>query len=217
MNNKNQKRNFSFSLVLILLSIFFTILVKVVDVKMIGPNNSLVGFSTLNSFIFNTIGFNMFWYKASEILGVVPLLLVFLYALYGFIQLLKRKNILKVDKEILFLGLYYMIVMGLYVFFEHFIINYRPVLLDGILEASYPSTHTLLSIFVCGSSIIVNKRLFSGKKINILNILLFVILLLTVITRLISGVHWFTDIIGGIIISSALLMSFYFLSGVIKK
>ena len=129
MNNKNQKRNFSFSLVLILLSIFFTILVKVVDVKMIGPNNSLVGFSTLNSFIFNTIGFNMFWYKASEILGVVPLLLVFLYALYGFIQLLKRKNILKVDKEILFLGLYYMIVMGLYVFFEHFIINYRPVLI----------------------------------------------------------------------------------------
>ena len=169
MNNK--KRNFLISGILLLIAITFTILVKVVDVKQIGVNNSSIGFATLNQFIFETTGVNMIWYHITDWLGLIPVFMAIVYAFIGLIQFIKRRSIFKVDKEIILLGLYYIIVIALYVFFEKVIINY-------------------LSI---------------------------IIITITVVGRLISGVHWFTDIIGGILISSGLLMTFYSLLSIINK
>lgn len=191
-------------------AIIYTILVKYIDVQAIGPKDSLVGFATINKFIFNLTGVNMVWYSITDWLGFVPLIIAFIYAMIGLVQMIKRKNILKVDKEILGLGVFYIIVIGLYILFETYIINYRPTLMDGILEASYPSSHTLLSVCICGSSLIINKYLFKNKNFfkaeNIISILS---ILVIVIGRFISGVHWFTDIIGAILISIALLKAFY--------
>ena len=139
------------------------------------------------------------------------------YAFIGLIQLIKRRSIFKVDKEIILLGLYYIIVIALYVFFEKVIINYRPILMNGFLEASYPSSHTLMTICICGSSILINKKLFNNKITKVINYLSIIIITITVVGRLISGVHWFTDIIGGILISSGLLMTFYSLLSIINK
>lgn len=190
-------------------AIIFTLLVKYIDVQEIGPNDSLVGFATINNFMFNLTGVNMLWYDITDWWGFVPLFIAFIYAMIGFIQMIKRRNILKVDKEILGLGVYYIIVIGLYIFFETCIINYRPTLMDGILEASYPSSHTLLSVCICGSSLIINKYLFKNRNFfkaeNIISILS---ILVIVIGRFISGVHWFTDIVGAILISIALLKAF---------
>ena len=192
------------------IAIIYTLLVKYIDVQAIGPNDSLVGFATINNFMFNLTGVNMLWYDITDWWGFVPLFIAFIYAMIGFIQMIKRRNILKVDKEILGLGVYYIIVIGLYIFFETCIINYRPTLMDGILEASYPSSHTLLSVCICGSSLIINKYLFKNRNFfkaeNIISILS---ILVIVIGRFISGVHWFTDIIGAILISIALLKAFY--------
>ena len=192
------------------IAIIYTLLVKYIDVQAIGPNDSLVGFATINNFMFNLTGVNMLWYDITDWWGFVPLFIAFIYAIIGFIQMIKRRSILKVDKEILGLGVYYIIVIGLYIFFETYVINYRPILMDGILEASYPSSHTLLSVCICGSSLIINKYLFKNKNFfkaeNIISILS---ILLIVIGRFISGVHWFTDIIGAILISIALLKAFY--------
>ena len=140
-----------------------------------------------------------------------------MYAFIGLIQLIKRRSIFKVDKEIILLGLYYIIVIALYVFFEKVIINYRPILMNGFLEASYPSSHTLMTICICGSSILINKKLFNNKITKVINYLSIIIITITVVGRLISGVHWFTDIIGGILISSGLLMTFYSLLSIINK
>lgn len=192
------------------IAIIYTLLVKYIDVQAIGPNDSLVGFATINNFMFNLTGVNMLWYDITDWWGFVPLFIAFIYAIIGFIQMIKRRSILKVDKEILGLGVYYIIVIGLYIFFETYVINYRPILIDGILEASYPSSHTLLSVCICGSSLIINKYLFKNKNFfkaeNIISILS---ILVIVIGRFISGVHWFTDIIGAILISIALLKAFY--------
>lgn len=192
------------------IAIIYTLLVKYIDVQAIGPNDSLVGFDTINNFMFNLTGVNMLWYDITDWWGFVPLFIAFIYAIIGFIQMIKRRSILKVDKEILGLGVYYIIVIGLYIFFETYVINYRPILMDGILEASYPSSHTLLSVCICGSSLIINKYLFKNKNFfkaeNIISILS---ILVIVIGRFISGVHWFTDIIGAILISIALLKAFY--------
>ena len=211
------KRNFLLSLFFILLAIIFTMLVKVVDVKQIGVNKTNIGFATVNKLVFEYIGVNIIWYHITDWLGLIPIFIAMIYALIGVIQLIKRKSIFKVDKEIIILGIFYIIVIIIYIFFEKIIINYRPILIEGFLEVSYPSSHTLMTICLCGSSIIINKKKFSNKSIRFMNILSLTIILITVIGRLLSGVHWFTDIIGGILISIALLMTLYSLMDIIEK
>lgn len=211
------KKNILICILLVLLSIIYTLLVKYVDTSTIGPNGSVVGFSSLNSFVFNLTGNNMTLYKITEILGIIPILIALMYAVIGLIQVIDRKS-LKVDKELIALGILYIIVILIYVFFEKCIINYRPVLIDGILEASYPSSHTLLSICICGSALLINKYLFKNKKIyKYINIVSIISMVLIVLGRLLSGVHWASDIIGSIIISITLLkiLETYYLS--IKK
>lgn len=211
------KKNILICVLLVLISIIYTLLVKYVDTSTIGPNGSVVGFSSLNSFVFNLTGNNMTLYKITEILGIIPILIALMYAVIGLIQVIDRKS-LKVDKELIALGILYIIVILIYVFFEKCIINYRPVIIDGVLEASYPSSHTLLSICICGSALLINKYLFKNKKIyKYINIVSIISMVLIVLGRLLSGVHWASDIIGSIIISITLLkiLKTYYLS--IKK
>ena len=211
------KKNILICVLLVLISIIYTLLVKYVDTSTIGPNGSVVGFSSLNSFVFNLTGNNMTLYKITEILGIIPILIALMYAVIGLIQVIDRKS-LKVDKELIALGILYVVVILIYVFFEKCIINYRPVIIDGVLEASYPSSHTLLSICICGSSLLINKYLFNNKKIyKYINIISIISMVLIVLGRLLSGVHWASDIIGSIIISITLLkiLETYYLS--IKK
>lgn len=211
------KKNILICVLLVLLSIIYTLLVKYVDTSIIGPNGSVVGFSSLNSFVFNLTGNNMTLYKITEILGIIPILIALMYAVIGLIQVIDRKS-LKVDKELIALGILYIIVILIYVFFEKCIINYRPVIIDGVLEASYPSSHTLLSICICGSALLINKYLFNNKKnYKYINIISIISMVLIVLGRLLSGVHWASDIIGSIIISITLLkiLETYYLS--IKK
>ena len=215
MNSK--RRNFFISAILILLAIGFTVLVKVVDVKQVGVNETSIGFWAVNQFVFNLFGVNMIWYHITDWIGLVPIFMSMAYALIGFAQLVKIKGLFKVDKEIIILGIFYIIVIGLYLFFEKVIVNYRPILMDGFIEASYPSSHTLMTACLCGSSIIVNRKLFNNKITKFMNILSIAIILITIIGRLVSGVHWFTDIIGGIFISIALLMTLYSRINLIKK
>ena len=215
MNSK--RKNLFISTILILLAIGFTVLVKVVDVKQVGVYETSIGFATVNQFVFNLFGVNMIWYHITDWLGLVPIFMAMTYALIGLIQLVKRKSLFKVDKEIIILGIFYVVVIALYLFFEKVIVNYRPILMDGFIEASYPSSHTLMTICLCGSSIIVNRKLFNNKITKFMNILSIAIILITIIGRLISGVHWFTDIIGGIFISIALLMTLYSSINLIKK
>jgi hypothetical protein len=204
-----KKKNIITSITMIILAVIYTILVKIIDVAPIGPNNSEVGFSKINGFFHNLLGSNMTIYKITEILGIIPLLMAGIYAIIGLVELIKRKSLTKVDYEIYALAGLYVVVLGLYVFFEKCIINYRPILIDGILEASYPSSHTLMALCICGSSIIVNKRIFHKKIFNLENKLSVFLMITIILGRFISGVHWFSDIVGAIFISLALLSSFY--------
>lgn len=203
---KKENKRYIASALLVLFAIVYTILVKLVDVQAVGVNGTNLGFATINTKIFNLIGENQFWYNVTYILGLVALLVIGIYGLIGVIQLIKRKSLFKVDKEIILLGIFYVVVIATYVLFEKVIINYRPILEDGIMEASYPSSHTLLAVCVFGSSIIINRKLFKNNITKIANVFLFVFIVVMVVGRLISGVHWFTDILGGVIISIALLM-----------
>lgn len=204
------KKEFIISSILLLTAIIYTILVKTIDVDTIGPNNSAVGFASINGFFSNLIGENETWYKITKYITVIPIFMALIYAILGFKQLIQRKSLLKIDKELLGLGVFYILVIGIYIFFEIFIVNYRPVLMEGELEASYPSSHTLLALCLCGSSIILNKIKYNKYPITkIINPILLIVMITLVIGRLLSGVHWFSDILGGIIISSTLIMIYY--------
>lgn len=208
---KNKRKKIIINLTFILFAIIFIIMVKFVDVKPIGVNGSNIGFSTLNQIILNQIGVNIIWYYITDWLGLIPIIISLIYAIIGIIQLFNRKSIFKVDKEIISLGVFYITLICIYIFFENVIINYRPILIDGFLEASFPSSHTLMTVCICGSSIIINNKLFKNNIVKPLNILSIIIIIVTIYGRLVSGVHWFTDILGGIIISISLLKIFYFI------
>lgn len=204
-----KKRNLLFSVLFLFLAILFTILVQVVDVQAIGPNESLVGFATINQVVFDTLKTNDTLYHLTEWVGILPIFIALLYALVGFGELIKTKDLRKVDKNLLSLAVFYIVVIGVYVLFEIYEVNYRPILMDGVLEASYPSSHTMMAICICGSSLFISKRIFKAQFAKGLNLLSILVMIFLVVGRLVSGAHWFTDILGGILISGALLMIFY--------
>jgi undecaprenyl-diphosphatase len=189
--------------------IIFTILVKVIDVEPAGAQGSLIGFASLNLSVNQLLGTNHFCYLITQLFGLLAIFLAAVFAVMGFVQLIKRKSLLKVDHEILMVGIVYAIVIILYVLFEKLAINYRPVVLEDGLEASYPSTHTMLILTILGTALPLAGRYISNPKIALLaKLLCIVIMWLTVVCRLLSGVHWFTDIIGGVLISLCLISLF---------
>lgn len=203
MENKVKKQVIS-AAVLFLLFVFFTAAVKIIDVQTIGPEQSSVGFGSLNRWVFETTGINLFWYHLTDWLGILAILVAGYYAIKGFLQLVTHKSLFKVDKSIIGMGILYVVVIAFYLLFEKVIINYRPILMDGYLEASYPSSHTML-VFCILLAAVVQLKSEGSSKSSILVIFYIAIVLVTIVGRLLSGVHWFTDIIGGILLSAALV------------
>lgn len=186
--------------------IVWTLLVRFIDVKAIGPSSSSVGFATLNGFVHNLTETNLLLYKITDWLGLVPIFVALCFAVLGFVQLIKRKSLLKVDYDILALGIFYIAVMAVYVLFEYVVINYRPILIDGYLEASYPSSTTMLVLCVMPTALmqlITRIKCVVFKRFVAVAIFAFTVFM--VVGRILSGVHWITDIVGGVLISAGLV------------
>lgn len=188
--------------------VIFSLWIRLFDVEPLGPEGSRIGFASLNVSVHDFFGMHLFWYKLTQVLGYIAILLAAVFAVLGFIQLIKRKSLLKVDKNLLLLGLVYILLMLLYVLFEKIPFNYRPVILDPAegLEPSYPSTHTLLILTVFGTALqLAADYLKNPKLLLTVKILSLIIMALTIVGRLVCGVHWFTDIVGGVLLSLFLI------------
>ncbi len=192
---------------LIVLFIIFTVSLHFVDLQPIGPKGSYVAYAGINMVIHEFFGVNMLLYNITDWAGVVAILVAMAFALLGLGQWIKRKSILKVDGSILLLGIFYIIVFGVYVFFEFHAVNCRPFLINGILEASYPSSTTMLAMCVLPTAMLQFRRLIGRQALRMgVNILCALFTLFMLGGRLLCGVHWFTDILGGIIFSAGMFL-----------
>lgn len=198
------------SIILFVCFILFTVAVLLFDVQAIGPQESKVGFASLNGSFRDAIGTSNAWYEISEYLGYAIIGIALGFAAFGVLQLIKRKSFKKVDGEIWLLAALYIDLGISYVLFEVLKVNYRPVLDEGELAASYPSSHCLLAIVICGSAIAMIRRYINRHTLcNISVIVVSLMLSFTLAGRVIAGVHWLTDIIGGLLLGSALLSLFF--------
>jgi len=190
---------------LLLLFVIWTIMIQIIDVQSIGPEEFKVGFATLNRWFHRATGVQMMLYTITDWLGLIPIFAGIAFGILGLIQLIRRKSLLKVDLDIILLGIYYLLVIMLYLLFEMFPVNYRPILIEGRLEASYPSSTTLLVVSVMPTVIFEICR--RNKNVNVKSIIRVstnVFCLFMVLGRLLSGVHWFTDICGALLLGTGL-------------
>lgn len=199
------KRKITGGLVLLASFALFTWLVLVVDVKPLGVNGTSIGLSTVNTFFHSACGVHMGLYVVTDWAGLVPIAVAFSFAVLGLVQLIQRKSFFKVDTDILILGVYYCVVAAVYLVFERLPINYRPILINGFMEVSYPSSTTLLVMGIMPTlSEQVGRRCKVPRLKGTVNILTVGFSAFLVVGRLLSGVHWLTDILGAALVSAGL-------------
>lgn len=200
----NKKRASLMELVIAFcLFVVFTVGIMLIDVQPIGPLNSKIGLATLNGAIFSALGQSSFWYGVSKILGYVAILLAVVFVLAFFVQWIQRKKIFLVDRYLWSFILFAFYVILAYVFFEIFVVNHRPILDEnGLLEASYPSSHTMLGVSVFAYTFSrIKYYLKPGALLALCRLVLILLSGLMVVSRLLSGVHWFSDIFGALLLS----------------
>ena len=217
MKERSKKLLFTGILLIVVFAIW-TLLIQVVDVQPIGQNGTNIGFATFNIWFHELTGVHMTIYTMTDWMGLIPIFVCMIFGGIGLGQWIKKRSLLKVDRDILFLGIYYVIVIFGYLIFEMIPINYRPILIEGVMEASYPSSTTLLVLSVMPTlTFQMNRRMKNMAVCKILSVLTILFSSFMVVGRWICGVHWFTDIIGGIFISMALLMGFFTTINLIKN
>jgi len=183
----------------------WTWMIQNIDVQPVGVNETEIGFAALNRWFHELTGVHMKLYTFTDWLALITVFVCMIFAGMGFVQLIRRRSLRKVDKDIIILGVYYVIVILGYLIFEMYPVNYRPIFIEGRMEASYPSSTTLLVLSVMPTLIEqVNRRMKDGllRKTVKSSVILFSVFM--VMGRLISGVHWFTDIVGAIILSTGM-------------
>ena len=214
------KRNFRFWFGAGLLALFviYTVSLTVVDLQPIGPQGSWVAYAGLTKAVHELFGVHMILYHITDWAGVVAIFVAVGFAVLGLIQWIQRKHILKVDSNLLALGVFYIVVFGVFVFFEYRMINRRPVLINGYLEASYPSSTTMMAMCVLPTAMMQFRQYIRKMWLrNAVNILCGVFTAFMVLGRLVCGVHWFTDILGGMIFSAGMIFLYTGVMNMLKQ
>lgn len=192
---------------LLLVFTLWTLLIQCIDVRVAGPKETSVGFACLNLWIHRLTGVHMGLYTLTDWLGLVPVFVCMFFCMLGFLQLIKRRSLFMVDADLIMLGGYYIIVIIGYLVFEMIPVNFRPVLINGLLEASYPSSTTLLVLCVMPTlAFQAERRLKKQFSRGLVRLFVIFFSVFMVIGRLVAGVHWLTDIVGAVFLSAGLYL-----------
>ena len=196
----------------------WTALLCCLDVRPAGPEGSSVGLAGVNLWFHGLTGVHMGLYDLTDRLGLIPLATAAGFGMLGLSQWIRRKHLKFVDRSLVLLGIFYAAVIGMFILFELFPVNFRPVLIAGAMEASYPSSTTLLCLCVMPTAAMQLRQRITRPGLRTAAVLLvWLFTAFMVICRLISGVHWLSDIIGGILLSAGLVTLYDALNHPVKK
>ncbi len=216
--NKTEKPYIAAGGVLIVLFFLWTVLIQCVDVAPAGVNGTNIGFAGLNTWFHQLTGVHLEFYVMTDWLSIIPFLVCIGFGALGAFQLVSRKSLFKVDADIILLGAYYIIVIMAFLLFNVITINYRPILIDGKMEGSYPSSTTLLVLSVMPTLILQAGRRVANASLRIaISGITVLFILFMVGGRIIAGVHWLSDIIGGVLLSIGLFLMYKGLVGKIRR
>ena len=202
---QNKKKHLWAGIGFLIAFLLWTALIRCVDVQAAGPGGTNVGFAAFNLWFHKLTGVHMTVYTFTDWLGLVPIAVCLGFGVVGVFQLFRRKSLIRVDPDIILLGLYYILVILAYLIFEMVPINYRPILINGALEASYPSSTTLLVLSVMPTLMFQVGRRWKRKTVTrAVNTFVVLFSAFMVLGRAVSGVHWATDIVGSVLLSFGL-------------
>ncbi|MFA6611570.1 MAG: hypothetical protein WCS78_04205, partial [Bacilli bacterium] len=130
-----KQRNFFYGLIIFGLSfLILTILLFTVDRQTLTLDTPSVGLATMNQFFFPNNHFPV-WDTLTDIIMIFALFIILIAAFIGFIQLVTRKHLVKVNPTILSLGIIVITMMIIWVVFDKgWVVNYRPILVEGTIE-----------------------------------------------------------------------------------
>ena len=205
--NRNEETSLWTGIGFLIAFLLWTVLIRCIDVQAAGPNGTTVGFAAFNLWFHHLTGVHKTVYVITDWLGLAPIGICLCFGVIGVIQAVKRRSLLRVDPDIILLGLYYILVILAYLVFEMIPINYRPIRINGALEASYPSSTTLLVLCVMPTlKLQIDRRMDKSLVRNVTGVFVIAFSAFMVIGRLIAGVHWATDIIGAAFLSAGLFL-----------
>ena len=205
MNMMNNQKLYT-AVLMTVLTVLAVILVSTVDVQPVGVEGTNIGFAAMNTGFFKNVGESAVFYKISKVCGYICFAAAAGFAVFFFIQLIQRKDLQKVDKNLTALMLLYLATAIVYILFQTLKINYRPILRGKGLEPSFPSSHTMIAIVVMISAIDQWNIYIKKETPRFWAVTLsYLVVMVTVVARLLSGVHWLTDVIGGVLFGFMLL------------
>ena len=204
-----KKQSFIYMVTAYAVFILFTVLITTVDVKVFKATDSKIGFYSLNTKVLNLISGSEKWDKITD-LGIIFLMACCLIPPFvGFIQLIKRKSLKKVDFCLVAFTISVGILVLFFILFEVVHVNYRPILENGKKKGSYPSSHTLGATFAfLALNSLLLKYVKNKYAYYTLSALLAVISVITIVGRLLCQMHFITDIIGAILLSCAVYFTY---------
>ncbi len=205
---ENGKKYLAAGVCLIAAFVIWTALIRCVDVRPAGPEGTEIGLAAVNTWFHRLTGVHMALYTVTDWLGLVPVCICICFGILGAVQLVSRKSLFRVDADIILLGVYYVLVIFMYLLFEMIPLNYRPVLIDGRLEPSYPSSTVLLVLSVMPTLAYQAGRRAGRTVRRLAAVFSAAFSVFMVLGRTLSGVHWLSDIIGSALLSAGMFMMY---------
>ena len=196
------------------------IMLKTINVNVDPITGSEIGLADINRGVFDKFGASKTWDTVSDVLIAISIVVAVVFVTIGVMQLVKRKKLNKVDRELYTLAGLYGLTALLYVVFEKIIvINYRPILVEGgKMEASFPSTHTMVScVILWSATILISKYIKNVKLSRALQVICVLMPIMIGVGRILAGMHWFTDVLGAMLLSAALVCVFWGVTELVKK
>ncbi len=188
------------------LFIFLILLILLMSVDKASNIYKEIGLYNFNK-IFLVDYYNESWDGFSDVILYISILFILGLIIYGIYQLYKRKSLFKVDKDIILTGFGFVFIIIIWFIFDKFIdINYRPIAVNGSAQTSFPSTHVMLACFsLLATTRIILKRNTNELKYNIITYGgVSILVILCSLGRILSKMHWTTDVLGAIFISLAI-------------